>query len=116
MLNLFEIYQEAFDCVCYDTESEKIIDDSVYYFNYNKITKFFKKKVINRTISYLESIKMVGRYVFSVCSCVLNGLHKKRIDYVTLPSSDIINNYSDLQRMCSCRNGLRHGYASMYCI
>ena len=46
MLNLFEIYQEAFDCVCYDTESEKVIDDSVYYFNYNKITKLylFQKK------------------------------------------------------------------------
>ena len=30
-------------------------------------------------------MKMVGRYVFSVCSCILDDLHKKGIDYVTLP-------------------------------
>ena len=52
---------------------------------------------------------MVGRNVFSVCSSVLDDLRKKGIDYVTLPSSVIINNYSDLQKTFSCRTGLHHG-------
>ena len=58
---------------------------------------------------------MVGRYVFSVCSCVLHDLHKKGIDYVTLPSSVIINNYHDLRKTYSCRTGLHHRYGSIYC-
>ena len=58
---------------------------------------------------------MVGRYVFSVCSCVLGDLHQKGIDYETLSSSY----YSDLWKIeffshevcrstterCSCVNG-----------
>ena len=47
---------------------------------------------------------MVGRYVFSVCSCVLDDLHQKGIDYVTLPSSY----YSDLRKNYSCCTGLHH--------
>ena len=58
---------------------------------------------------------MVGRYVFSVCSCVLDDLYNKGIDYVILQSSVIINNYSDLRKTCSYRTGLYHGYASIYC-
>ena len=54
-------------------------------------------------------MKMVGRYVFSVCSCILDDLHKKGIDYVTLPSSVIFNNYSDVRKTCSCFISLHHG-------
>ena len=60
-------------------------------------------------------MKMVGRYVFSVCSCILDDLHKKGIDYVTLPRSVIFNNYSDVRKTCSYCIGLHHGYASIYC-
>ena len=74
--------------MCYDRESGKIIYDRTYYLNYHEITKLylFQKKAVNGTISYLinfansfldESIKMVGRYVFSVFSCVLDDLDKK---------------------------------------
>ena len=58
---------------------------------------------------------MVGRYVFSVCLCVLDNLHKKGIDCVTLPSSVIINNYSDLQKNCLGCTSLHHGYVSIDC-
>ena len=44
--------------------------------------------------------------------CVLDDLHKKGIDYVTLTSSVIINSYSDLRKTCLCHH---HGYASRYC-
>ena len=74
--------------MCYDRESGKIIYDRTYYLNHHEITKLylFQKKAVNGTISYLinfansfldESIKMVGRYVFSVFSCVLDDLDKK---------------------------------------
>ena len=106
--------------MCCDTETGKIINERIYYLNYHEKTKLFlsQKKVVNGTISYLinfannfldQSIKMVGRNIFSVCSSVLDDLRKKGIDYVTLPSSVIINNYSDLQKTCSCRTGLHHG-------
>ena len=113
-VQIWEICQKAFDRICYDRETGKIIDERIYYLNYNEKTKLyiFQIKVINGAISYLinfainfldESIKMVGRYVFSVCSCVLDDLHKKEIDYVTLLSSVIIN------KTYSFRTGLHHG-------
>ena len=54
-------------------------------------------------------MKMVGRYVFSVCSCILDDLHKKGIDYVTLPRSVVFNNYSDVRKTYSYCIGLHHG-------
>ena len=45
--------------------------------------------------------------------CVLDNLHETGIVYVTLPTSVIIKNYSDLQKTCSCCTGLHYGYASI---
>ena len=58
---------------------------------------------------------MVGRYIFSVFSCVLDDLYKREIEYATLSSSVIIDNYSDLGKTDFYCSGLHHGYAGYYC-
>ena len=45
---------------------------------------------------------MVGRYISLVCLCVLDALHDRKIDYVTLSSTAVIDNYSELCKNCSC--------------
>ena len=45
-VQILEIRQDAFDRMCYNTESGKSVDDRIYYLNYDEVTKvyLFEKK------------------------------------------------------------------------